>query len=127
MKTSASSVANYIAEYPAEVQEKLRQLRKMIQTLAPGAEESVSYGMPAYKLHGKPLAYFGGFKNHIGFYPTPTGTDAFADELSGYKTGRGSVQFPLQHALPASLIQRMLLHRMELLSTKHSSSSNKSK
>ena len=103
----------YIRSFPAEVQELLKQMRAAILENAPGAEEGIAYQMPAYRLNGKPLVYFAGFKNHIGFYATPTGHAEFAKELSGYKKGKGSVQFPLGQPLPIDLIVRIIKFRVE--------------
>ncbi|GLR19760.1 iron chaperone [Portibacter lacus] len=105
-------VTAYIGQFPAEVQEILRQIRSIIIELAPYAEESISYGMPAYKLNKKPLVYYAGYKKHIGFYATPQGHEAFAEELSKYKQGKGSVQFPLDSAIPYDLIKRMVSFRI---------------
>ena len=105
-------VTAYIGQFPAEVQEILRQIRSVIIELAPYAEESLSYGMPAYKLNKKPLVYYAGYKKHIGFYATPQGHEAFAEELSKYKQGKGSVQFPLDSAIPYDLIKRMVSFRI---------------
>jgi len=80
---------------------------------APDAVESISYAMPAYKLNGKPLVYFAGYKNHIGFYATPTGHEAFKEELSKYKQGKGSVQFPVDEPMPLDLIRRIVAFRVE--------------
>ncbi|MEZ4921210.1 MAG: DUF1801 domain-containing protein [Saprospiraceae bacterium] len=105
-------IDQYINTFPGEVQDRLKQVREEIRKQAPEAEESMSYGMPAYKLHGKPLVYFAGYKNHIGFYATPTGHEAFAGELSKYKQGKGSVQFPLSEELPLDLIRRIMEFRV---------------
>ena len=78
-----------------------------IRKAAPEAEESITYGMPAFKMNGRPLVYFAAFKSHIGFYATPTGHSEFADELSKYKHGKGSVQFPLDKTIPLNLIKRI--------------------
>ena len=78
----------------------------------------MAYGMPAYKLKGKPLVFFGGFKKHIGFYATPSGHTEFASELSAYKQGKGSVQFPLDHAIPFDLIKRIVAFRVKEVSAK---------
>jgi uncharacterized protein YdhG (YjbR/CyaY superfamily) len=102
----------YIGQFPADVQEKMQQIRSLIKSVAPQAEEMIAYGMPAYKLHG-PLVYFAGYKNHIGFYATPTGHSAFADELSKYKQGKGSVQFPLSEPIPFELIKRIVEFRLQ--------------
>jgi uncharacterized protein YdhG (YjbR/CyaY superfamily) len=111
MKTF-TSVDEYIQEFEKETQQRLITLRKLIQEAAPEAVESISYGMPAYKLNGKPLVYFGGYKSHIGFYATPTGHKTFEKELSNYKQGKGSVQFPLNEPLPEKLIQEIVLFRL---------------
>lgn len=102
---------DYIKSFPKDVQERLKQIRAIIKQIAPDAEESISYAMPAYKLHGKPLVYFAAFKNHIGFYATPSGHSEFAKELSKYKQGKGSVQFPLDKPLPLGLITKIVKFR----------------
>ncbi len=107
------TVDDYIAQFPENTQELLNQIRKIIIEIAPEAVESISYAMPAYKQNGKPLVYFAGYKNHIGFYATPNGHEAFKDELSKYKQGKGSVQFPLSEPLPAELICRVVRYRIE--------------
>ena len=115
MNTSANKVENvdaYILSFPKEIQKHLNQVRKTIKSKAPGAEEGISYGMPAYKLNGKPLVYFAGYKNHIGFYATPQGHEAFEKELSVYKQGKGSVQFPVSEPMPLSLISRIVEFRV---------------
>lgn len=86
------------------------------------AEEGISYGMPAYKMNGRPLVYFAAFKNHIGFYATPIGHVAFAKELSGYKQGKGSVQFPVDEPMPLQLIADIVKFRVEENKTKGKSS-----
>ena len=105
------SVDAYIAGFPAEIQVILNQVRSTIRQFAPNAIESIGYGMPAYKLNRKPLVYFAAYKNHIGFYATPTGHIAFAEELSKYKQGKGSVQFPLDQSIPFELIERIVEFR----------------
>jgi len=102
----------YIAGFPGDIQVILNQVRATIQKAAPDAEESIAYGMPAYKLKGKPLVYFAGFKNHIGFYATPSGHSEFAKELSKYKQGKGSVQFPLDQPIPYDLIAQIVEFRV---------------
>ena len=106
------NVDEYIAGFPEGVQEILEKIRTTIKMAAPEAEESISYGMPAYKLNG-PLAYFAGYKNHIGFYATPSGHAEFSEELSKYKQGKGSVQFPLDEPIPLELIARIVKFRVE--------------
>jgi uncharacterized protein YdhG (YjbR/CyaY superfamily) len=107
-----TEIDHYISKFPFEVQENLNQIRTLVKKSAPGATESMAYGMPAYKLNGRPLVYFAGFKNHIGFYATPTGHEAFKKELSGYKQGRGSLQFPLNQPVPYDLIEQIVLFRV---------------
>lgn len=108
-----SAVDVYIESFEGEVKEHLNLMRNMILALAPDAEESISYGMPAFKLHGKPLVYFAGYKKHVGFYATPAGHKAFKNELSKYKQGKGSVQFPNDEKLPLDLIKRIILFRID--------------
>lgn len=103
----------YLSQFSGEVAVRLEVCRKIILDASPNIEEGISYGMPAYKLNGKPLVYFAGYKNHIGFYATPTGHSAFAEELKSYKQGKGSVQFPLTQPLPADLIRRIVEFRVE--------------
>lgn len=107
-----NEVEIYIQQFPDGVQEILRNIRKLIKENAPDAEELFSYGMPAYKMNKKPLVYFAAFKNHIGFYATPSGHIEFQDELSNYKQGKGSVQFPLDEPIPYQLIERMVKFRV---------------
>ncbi len=105
-------IDQYISEFPATVQSDLKTLREIILKEAPSAAESISYGMPAYKTFGKPLVYFAGYKNHIGLYATPTGHKAFEKELSAYKQGKGSVQFPIGE-LPLELIRKIVEFRVK--------------
>lgn len=112
MKTTFTTVDEYIREFESETEERLIALRDLIRKTAPQAVESISYGMPAYKVNGKPLVYFAGYKSHIGFYATPTGHEAFAEELSKYKQGKGSVQFPLNEPLPMKLISEIVQFRL---------------
>ena len=107
------SINEYIAIHSADIQERLNQLHALITELAPHAVESISYGMPAFKLNGKPLVYFAAYPNHIGFYPIPSGMTAFEKELSVYKQGKGSVQFPLDQPLPLDLIRKIVAFRVE--------------
>jgi uncharacterized protein YdhG (YjbR/CyaY superfamily) len=102
----------YIAGFPVDIQLILNQIRAIILQAAPEAEESISYGMPAYKLKGRVLVYFAGFKNHIGFYATPSGHTEFAKELSKYKQGKGSVQFPVSQPIPYELIAQIVEFRV---------------
>lgn len=107
------TVDKYIDSFPENVKEVLMELRRRIKKLSPEAIETMSYGMPGYKLNGKPLVYFAGWKEHVGFYPTPNGMDEFDKELKPYKTGKGTAQFPLDKPVPYSLIERIVLFRMK--------------
>ena len=113
-----NEIEAYVKQFPDNVQEILNTIRRLIQDNAPGADELFSYGMPAYKLNKKPLVYFAAFKNHIGFYATPSGQTAFQDELSKYKQGNGSVQFPLDKPIPYKLIERIVKFRVSEVSEK---------
>lgn len=110
-ENAAPNVDIYIAYFPAETQELLHQLRETIKKAAPAAEEVISYQMPAYKLNGV-LVYFAGYKNHIGFYPAGSGIESFKHKLSGYKTSKGTVQFPLDQPLPIDLISEIVRYRV---------------
>jgi uncharacterized protein YdhG (YjbR/CyaY superfamily) len=107
------TVDSYIASFPADVQEILNKIRTIIKENAPGAEEGFAYKMPSYRLNKKPLVYFAAFDNHVGFYATPSGHSIFADELSKFKQGKGSVQFPLNQPMPYDLIARIVRFRAE--------------
>lgn len=110
--TKPDTVDAYIAAFPTEVQSVLRQVRHTIRKAAPGADEGIAYGMPAYRFNG-PLVYFAAFTNHLGFYATPTGHEAFQHELAPYKQGKGSVQFPLDQPMPLDLIARITKFRVK--------------
>jgi uncharacterized protein YdhG (YjbR/CyaY superfamily) len=110
--TEMNEIETYIQQFPDSVQEILRNIRKLIKDNAPEAEELFAYGMPAYKTNKKPLVYFAAFKNHIGFYATPSGHSEFKDELSKYKQGKGSVQFPLDQPIPYKLIEGIVKFRV---------------
>lgn len=113
MDAKFKNTDDYIKSFPKDVRQRLEQIRTIIKNTAPDAEESISYGMPAYKLKGKPLVYFAAFKNHIGFYATPSGHSEFAKELSKYKQGKGSVQFTLDKPLPLGLITKIVKFRVK--------------
>ena len=100
-------VSDYISGFPPDIQQVLNLIRTIVFETAPGVSEGFAYQMPSYKLYGKPLVYFAAFKNHIGFYATPTGHEAFKIKLAQYKRGKGSVQFPLDHPIPYDLIREI--------------------
>jgi len=107
-----ATIDEYIAQFPANVQVILSQVRAVIKETAPEAQERISYGMPGFYLKGM-LVWFGGHKNHIGFYPTGEGIAAFTNELSGYKVSKGAVQFPLDKPMPYDLIRKIVKYRVE--------------
>jgi uncharacterized protein YdhG (YjbR/CyaY superfamily) len=106
-----ATVDAYINRFPEDVRRILKRMRQTIRTAAPAAVESISYQMPAYKLHGKPLVYFAGWKSHIGFYPIPSGVETFEEELSRYNRAKGSVQFPLDRPIPYALVRKIVRFR----------------
>lgn len=108
-----TSIDAYIADFPKDTQLILEKIRTTIKNIVPESEETISYGMPAFKLNKKPLVYFAGYKNHIGFYATPTGHKEFEKELSIYKQGKGSVQFPIDKPMPYGLIIRIVEFRVK--------------
>jgi len=111
-KINFSTIDKYISTFPKDVQKKLESIRQTIKKSAPGAEETISYQIPAFKLNG-PLIYFAGFKNHVSIYPAPRGDAEFKKELSEYKGGKGTVQFPLDKPIPLSLIGRIVKYRIK--------------
>lgn len=111
-KQSFKNIDEYIQAFPDDIVEILTKIRECIHQAAPQAKETISYNMPAFK-QKKILAYFAAFKNHIGFYALPSGNTAFQQELSKYKTGKGSIQFPLNQEIPYDLIRRIVEFRLE--------------
>jgi uncharacterized protein YdhG (YjbR/CyaY superfamily) len=108
----ARTVDEYISRYPENVQVILQKLRDTIKKAAPDAEEIISYQMPAFKQNGN-LVYFGGWKDHIGFYPTAAGVSAFKKELSIYEGAKGSVKFPLDKPIPYELVAKIVKSRVK--------------
>ena len=103
----------YIKTFPNDVQSILEKMRQTIRKAAPEAVEAISYQMPTFKLNGKNLVHFAAWKNHIGFYPTPSGTETFKKELSPYKRTKGSVQFPIELPIPYDLVEKIVIFRMK--------------
>ena len=112
MKNVAKNVDDYLSSFPEEMRILLQEIRKTIREAAPEAEETIKYAMPTYVLNGN-LVHFAAYKNHIGFYPVPSGIEAFKVELSAYKGGKGSVQFPIGEPMPLDLIARIVKFRVE--------------
>ncbi len=110
-KTKPETIEEYIEAAPLEARDKLRQLHEAIRAAAPGAKEGLKWSMPAYS-YKRILVTFAVFRHHIGFYPTPSAVKAFTNELSNYKTAKGSIQFPLDQKLPLSLIRKITKHRV---------------
>jgi uncharacterized protein YdhG (YjbR/CyaY superfamily) len=102
---------SYIASFPKQTQKLLKRLRSIIKKAAPKAEETISYNMPAFKLHGM-LVWYAGHRTHIGFYPTSSPIRTFKDELAAYKTSTGAIQFPLDKDIPAALVKKIVKFRI---------------
>jgi uncharacterized protein YdhG (YjbR/CyaY superfamily) len=111
MRVKATSVAQYISLHPKPVRAKLREMRAVIAAAAPRASQEIKWGMPAFS-HDRILVMFGGFKRHIGFFPTPSAIRAFRKELAGYKVSSATIQFPLDQPLPRALIRRITRFRV---------------
>lgn len=108
----AANIDEYIQRFPANVQNILQKLRATIKKTAPAAEETISYQMPAFKYHGV-LVYFAGHQNHIGFYPTSSPMEVFKDRLTNYKTSKGAIQFPIDKAIPLTLVRDIVKFRIK--------------
>ena len=112
-----TTIDEYIAGFPADIQKILQEIRAAIRSEAPHAGEKIGYAIPTFTLNGN-LIHFAAFKNHIGLYPTPNGLEEFKEELSGYKGAKGSVQFPLDQPMPIDLIKRITRFRVAKMMTK---------
>ena len=112
-KKQLKTIDEYIAAFPKEVQDVLEKIRSGIRESAPKAEEVISYGIPVFRLNGsRGSVYFAGWKNHIGFYPTPSGIEAFKKELAPFKQEKGSVQFPLDKPIPYDLVKKIVRYKV---------------
>jgi len=111
-KKQIRTIDEYIATFPESIQDILQQIRQTIKESAPQAREAISYRIPTFKLHGN-LVHFAAFKNHIGFFPTSSGVDAFQKELSGYETSKGTIRFPLDKPIPFDLIRKIVKFRVK--------------
>lgn len=111
-RTTATTIDEYIAEFPPKTRAQLEELRLLIRTVAPDATETISYAIPTFDLNGKHLVHFAGYAKHVGFYPVPSAMTAFADELAPYRSGKGSAQFSLGEPLPTDLIRRIIEFRV---------------
>jgi uncharacterized protein YdhG (YjbR/CyaY superfamily) len=119
VRNGVGSMDEYIRGFPEEVQKILQEVRSTIKKAVPDAEETISYRMPAFRLKGI-LLYFAAYRRHIGLYPTASGIAAFKDELTGYKSAKGSVQFPIDQPMPLELIARIAKYRAEVNTGKSS-------
>lgn len=106
------TIDQYIATFPKNIQNILKELRQTIRETAPEAEEAIRYQMPTFRQNGN-LVHFAAFKNHIGFYPTPTGIEAFKAELTKYKSSKGTIKFPLDEPIPFDLIRKIVKYRVK--------------
>ncbi len=111
-QTGYNTIDEYIATFPADIQSILQKIRATIRKSAPQAEETINYQMPTFKLHGN-LVHFAAFKNHIGFYPTPSGIEKFKKDIEKYEWAKGSVQFPLDKPMPYGLIGKITKFRVQ--------------
>lgn len=112
MRQSYKTIDEYIKTFPENVREILQKIRQTIHKVAPVAQETISYQMPTFKLNGN-LVYFGAFKNHIGFFPIPSGIRAFEKESAAYIKGKGTLQFPLDKPIPYDLIEKIVAFRVQ--------------
>lgn len=107
-RPTTTSIDEYIQGFPCETQKALEEMRALIKAVAPDATETISYAIPTFDLNGRHLVHFAGFAKQVGFYPIPSATEAFKEDLEPYKRGKGSVQFPLGEPLPTDLIRRIV-------------------
>lgn len=112
MRQGYKTIDEYIDTFPEDIRFVLEKIRQVIHEAAPEAKESISYQMPTFKLNGN-LVHFAAYKSHIGFYPTPSGIEAFKDEISQYKWAKGSVRFPLNKPIPFDLVERIVVFRAQ--------------
>jgi len=113
MRDQFATIDEYIASFPQEVQEKLRGIRTTIRSAAPDAEEAIRYGIPTFRQNDSNLVHFAAFRDHLSFFPTASGVEHFRKELSSYRLGRGTIQFPLNEPVPYDLMERITRFRVE--------------
>jgi uncharacterized protein YdhG (YjbR/CyaY superfamily) len=111
-KKDFKTIDEYISTFPKNIQSILQELRQVIKESAPNAEEAIRYQMPTFRLNGN-LVHFAAFKNHIGFYPTSSGTESFKSELSNYETSKGTIRFPLDKPIPFDLVKKIVKYRVK--------------
>jgi uncharacterized protein YdhG (YjbR/CyaY superfamily) len=113
MRDQFTTIDEYLATFPPDVQEKLKGIRALIRRTAPDAEEAIRYGIPTFRQNGSNLVHFAAFKDHLSFFPTASGVEAFRKELSSYKLSKGTIQFPLDKPVPYDLVERIVRFRVE--------------
>ncbi len=111
-QTAPANIDEYIATFPKDIQAKLQKIRATIKKAAPKAEEAIKYQIPTFTLNGN-LVHFAAYKNHIGFYPAPSGIEAFKKELAPYESGKGTLKFPLDEPIPYGLITKVVKYRVK--------------
>ncbi|MFX0004160.1 MAG: iron chaperone [Candidatus Hodarchaeota archaeon] len=111
-KKKFETMDEYIGTFPKEIQEILEKLRQTIRKAAPEAEETINYQIPTFKLNGN-LVHFAAYKNHIGFYPTPSGIEAFKEDLSPYEVAKGSIKFSIKKSIPYNLVRKIVEYRVK--------------
>lgn len=110
-RAAFTTIDEYISTFPADIQQKLQEMRRTIRAAAPDAQEKISYQMPTFYLNGN-LVHFAAFKNHIGFYPAPSGIEEFKEQLRVYQSSKGAVRLPLDEPLPLDLIAAIVKYRV---------------
>jgi len=113
MRKQAEDINAYIADFPKDVQKKLKEVRSTMKKVIPKGEEAIKYAIPTFMLDGKNFIHFAAFKNHIGVYPPPHGDEALAKAMEVYRTGKGTLQFPLDSPLPLTFIKRVVKQRLK--------------
>lgn len=108
---AATTIDEFIAQYPPSTQQILQKMRSVIHEAAPEAGETIAYGIPTFTLHGY-LVHFSAYKNHIGFYPAPSGIEQFKEALLKYQKGKGTIQFPIDQPIPYDLVREVTLYRV---------------
>lgn len=111
-RSTATTIDEYISEFPPDTQALLEEIRSMVREVAPDAVEAIAYAIPTFDVNGKHLVHFAGYAHHVGLYPTPSGMTAFEQELAPFRAGKGSARFPLDKPLPADLIRRIVAFRL---------------
>ena len=113
-----NNIDQYIKDFPKDIQDILEKIRQIIKEVSPESKEIINYKIPTFKLNGKNLVHFAAWNNHIGFYPTPSGIENFKEELSEYKTAKGSVKFPIKSPIPYDLIKKIVIFRKKSIEKK---------